>query len=91
MASLQIAFNAEQLAILADYYRGEEKKAARQLDNIRRILAKIEARVPHQKRRRGRPSKTETLAATFSAATSGKKRGRKPGRPKNSGGTANAK
>jgi len=79
MPAFQIAFNEEQLSVLAVYYREQEKATSKQLDSIRKILSKIETRIPKVVKRRGRPRKNDLFAEVLSAATGPKKRGRKPG------------
>ncbi len=74
MATINLTLDDNQLSVLADYYKAEQKKLKEQLDSINAILAKIEGKASTGKR--GRKPKKE---AASKAELTPKKRGPKPG------------
>jgi DNA anti-recombination protein RmuC len=74
MATLNLTLDDNQLSVLADYYKAEQKKLKEQLESINAILAKIESK-PALKKRGRKPKKVESVATDSTP----KKRGPKPG------------
>ncbi|MFY8021676.1 MAG: hypothetical protein ACOVP1_10775 [Bacteroidia bacterium] len=74
MATINLTLDDNQLLVLADYYKAEQKKLKEQLESINAILAKIDGKSAGKKR--GRKPKKESAPK---AELTPKKRGPKPG------------